>query len=474
MKKVIKNKFFETVSDLAENLKVDVYVIGGYVRDLLLKRKSKDIDFLIIGSGIDFAEKLAKKLGHNVNVSIFKNFGTAMFKYKGFEYEFVGARKESYQRNSRKPIVENGTLQDDQNRRDFTINTLAISLNKSNYGEILDPFGGIEDLEKKIIKTPLDPDITFSDDPLRMMRAIRFATQLNFKIDDNSFKAISVNKERIKIISKERISDELNKIIMSERPSIGFNLLFKSGLLEIIFPEMYNLAGVDVVNNIYHKDNFYHTIKVLDNISENTDDLWLRWAAILHDIGKPKTKKFVDNSWTFHNHQNVGANMVPEIFRKMKLPLNEKMKFVRKLVEMHHRPISLVTDETTDSAIRRLIYDAGEDLDALLTLTESDITTQFEDKHQKFLLNYQILRKKIKEVAEKDFIRNWQPPIDGNEIMKLLDLQPSKIVGVLKDELKDAILDEKIENSYEAAYNYLKILAENYNLKLNNNLLTLK
>ncbi|MBN2890800.1 MAG: HD domain-containing protein [Bacteroidales bacterium] len=460
----LKGKIFEKVTELAEQESLEVYVIGGFVRDKIINRKSKDIDFVIVGSGIDFAQKLAKLLNPKIKVSVFKNFGTAMFKYKDTEYEFVGARKESYQRDSRKPIVENGTIQDDQNRRDFTINALAISMNKASFGNVVDPFGGLKDIEAKIIRTPLDPDITFSDDPLRMMRAIRFATQLNFDIDENSYESIKRNKERIKIISGERITDELNKIILSKQPSIGFNLLFDSGLLEIIFPEMYNLSGIEKNNNVGHKDNFLHTLKVLDNISENTDDLWLRWSAILHDIGKPKTKKFVDNSWTFHNHQIVGANMISGIFRKMKLPLNEKMKFVRKLVEMHHRPISLVTEPITDSAIRRLVFDAGEDLDALLTLVESDITTQKEEKQHRFLTNYQKLRVKIKELEEKDFIRNWQPPIDGNEIMKLLNIAPSKIIGVLKDEIKDAILDEKIENSYEAAYEYLLFLAKKNNL----------
>ncbi len=460
----LTGKIYETVKLLAEQENLEVYVIGGFVRDKILGRESKDVDFVVVGSGITFAKKLAKKLNPKIKVAVFKNFGTAMFKYRKTEYEFVGARKESYQRNSRKPIVENGTLEDDQNRRDFTINALAISMNSDNFGEVVDPFGGLEDIKKKNIRTPLEPGITFSDDPLRMMRAIRFASQLNFKIQKNIFEAIKENAERIKIISGERICDEINKIMMSPKPSVGFKLLFDSGLLELIFPELYNLSGVTVIDNVGHKDNFLHSIAVLDNISKKTDDLWLRWAALLHDIGKAKTKKFVDKTWTFHNHQIVGANMIAGIFRRMKLPLNEKMKFVRKLVEMHHRPISLVTEQITDSAIRRLIYDAGDDLDALLTLAESDITTKIEDKQKKFLENYKNLRIKIKNLEERDFIRNWQPPIDGNEIMQILNLKPSKVVGELKEAIKDAILDEKIENSHQAAFEYLMAMAKEQNL----------
>ena len=459
MKLELKHKIFSLIAQQAKKEQIEVYVIGGFVRDQFLNRASKDIDFVVIGNGINFATKLAKSINPKTEVRIFKNFGTAMLRYKDLELEFVGARKESYSRNSRKPIVENGTLSDDQKRRDLTINTLAISLNHSNLYEVIDPFNGIEDINNKVIRTPLNPDITFSDDPLRMMRAIRFATQINFTISKESFEAIKRNKDRIKIISKERIADELNKIILSPKPSIGFKLLFDSGLLEIIFPEMYNLSGVEIINNISHKDNFLHTIIVLDNISKHSDNLWIRWAAVFHDIGKPKTKKFVNNIWTFHNHQIVGGNMVKSIFRKMKLPLNEKMFFVRKLVEMHHRPISLVSEKVTDSAIRRLVFDAGEDLDALLTLTEADITTRIEAKHHKFLKNYQILRKKIIEIEEKDFIRNWQPPIDGLEIMKILNIPPSRLIGEFKEAIKDAIFDEKIDNTYDAARKYLLVLA---------------
>ncbi len=469
MKIKLRRKIFKIVAELAEKEDIETYVVGGYVRDVLLKRKSPDIDFVVVGNGIEFAKKLAKKINPRIKVNIFKNFGTAMFVYKDMQIEFVGARKESYNRYSRKPIVEDGSLEDDQKRRDFTINAMAISMNVDNLFELIDPFNGLEDLKNKIIRTPQNADITFSDDPLRMMRAIRFATQLDFTICSEAYEAIKKNKERIKIVSSERISDELNKIILSPKPSIGFKLLFDTGLLEIIFPEMYNLSGIEYVNGVGHKDIFQHTIKVLDNVAEKTDNLWIRWAAILHDIGKPKTKKFVNNNWTFHSHQFVGAKMIPDIFRRLRLPLNEKMKFVQKLVEMHHRPISLVNEPITDSAIRRLVYDAGDELEDLMTLVESDITTQYDEKKQKFLRNFQNLRRKIKEVAEKDFIRNWQPPIDGNEIMRILNLKPSKIVGELKLAIKDAILDGKIENSYQAAYNYLLYLAQKYNLVEKNN-----
>jgi poly(A) polymerase len=469
MKIKLRRKIFKIVAELAEKEDIETYVVGGYVRDVLLKRKSPDIDFVVVGNGIEFAKKLAKKINPRIKVNIFKNFGTAMFVYKDMQIEFVGARKESYNRYSRKPIVEDGSLEDDQKRRDFTINAMAISMNVDNLFELIDPFNGLEDLKNKIIRTPQNADITFSDDPLRMMRAIRFATQLDFTICSEAYEAIKKNKERIKIVSSERISDELNKIILSPKPSIGFKLLFDTGLLEIIFPEMSNLSGIEYVNGVGHKDIFQHTIKVLDNVAEKTDNLWIRWAAILHDIGKPKTKKFVNNNWTFHSHQFVGAKMIPDIFRRLRLPLNEKMKFVQKLVEMHHRPISLVNEPITDSAIRRLVYDAGDELEDLMTLVESDITTQYDEKKQKFLRNFQNLRRKIKEVAEKDFIRNWQPPIDGNEIMRILNLKPSKIVGELKLAIKDAILDGKIENSYQAAYNYLLYLAQKYNLVEKNN-----
>lgn len=468
MKINLKGKIFDIISGIADQNNTRVYVIGGFVRDLLLKRTSKDIDFVVLGSGIDFAKIVAQKLSNNVSVTYFKNFGTAQIVYKSFIYEFVGARKESYRRNSRKPIVENGTLEDDQNRRDFTINALAISLNKEDYGTLLDPFNGVQDIENCIIRTPLNPDITFSDDPLRMMRAIRFATQLNFKIHDVTFKAIIENKNRIEIVSKERIIDELNKIVISKKPSTGFTLLFNTGLLELIFPEMYNLHGVDSIDNVNHKDNFWHTLKVLDNISEKTDNIWLRWAAILHDIGKPATKKFVDNAWTFHNHQIIGANMVPKIFYNLRLPLNDKMKYVKKLVENHHRPISLATETITDSAVRRLIFDMGEDINDLMILAESDITTQFEQKQKRFLENFKILRQKIDNVNQNDFIRNWQPPINGIDIMKIFNLPPSKVVGELKNAVKDAILDGVIPNNYDDAYKFLIEQAEKYELKPKN------
>lgn len=464
MKILPNHKIFKLISDIAEEQNKEVYVIGGYVRDLLLKRYSKDIDFVVVGKGVEFAKIVAQKLGPNLKFTYFKNFGTAQIIYEDYILEFVGARKESYLRHSRKPIVEDGTLEDDQKRRDFTINALAISLNKKNYGQILDPFNGIEDLKNKLIRTPLDPNKTFSDDPLRILRAIRFACQLNFKIEKNTFEAIKQNKSRIEIVSQERITDELNKIIMSQKPSEGFKLLFESGILEIIFPELYNLSGVEYINNVGHKDNLWHTLKVLDNIAQKTDNLWLRWAALLHDIGKPITKKFINNTWTFHNHQIVGANMIPEIFKKFKMPLNEKMKYVKKIVENHHRPISLADEGITDSAVRRLIYDMQDDLNDLLLLAESDITTQFEQKQKKYLENFAHLRERIKQVIENDFIRNWQPPIDGNEIMKIFDIPPSKIVGELKNSIKEAILDGKIPNNYEAAYQFLIEEAKKFGL----------
>jgi len=464
MKIKLEDKIFQLISDLSKTENKDVYIIGGYVRDLILNRPSKDIDFVIIGSGIEFAKKLAKKISPKLEVVTFKNFGTAMFKYNNTEYEFVGARKESYQRNSRKPIVENGTLEDDQNRRDFTINALAISMNKKTFGEVIDPFNGLTDIENKIIRTPLDPNITFSDDPLRMMRAIRFASQLNFKIHKTAFDAIKDNVERINIISKERISDELNKILLSSKPSVGLKLLFNTGLVNLIFPELSQMYGIERIEGIGHKDNFLHTLKVVDNISKKTDNLWLRWAALLHDIGKPKTKKFENNNWTFHGHQIIGANMITGIFRRLKLPMNDKMKYVKKLVELHHRPIALTNEQITDSAVRRLIYETGNDINDLMLLVESDITTQFEYKQKRFLNNFKRLRKKIKEVEENDFIKNWQPPIDGNDIMKILNLEPCSLVGELKTAIKDSILDGKIENSYESAYAYLMELAKKFDI----------
>lgn len=452
MNQFLQQPIFKLISDCANQLNVEAYVIGGYVRDIFLNRESKDIDIVTIGKGIELAELVHQKLGEEAHLSVFKNFGTAQVKINDLEVEFVGARKESYNRNSRKPIVENGTLEDDQNRRDFTINAMAIGLSQSNYGKLLDPFNGKEDLNKKIIRTPLEPSITYSDDPLRMMRAIRFATQLNFTIEENSLKALSENKDRIKIVSKERIADELNKIILAPVPSIGFKLLFDTGILQLIFPEMVKLHGVETINGKSHKDNFYHTLEVLDNICKNTNNLWLRWAAILHDIAKPATKRFEpEHGWTFHGHEDRGAKMVPTIFKNLRLPLNEKMKYVQKLVLLHLRPIVLAKSEITDSAIRRVLFEAGDDVEDLMTLCEADITSKNPLKVKRYLANFELVRTRLKELEEKDKIRNWQPPISGEEIMNLFKLSPSKQVGDLKNALKDAILDGVIPNEKEAA-----------------------
>ena len=457
MKKHLKHPVFDIVSKTAHKMGVQVYVIGGYVRDILLHRESKDIDIVVLGSGIELAQNVANKIG-DTHVNVFKNFGTAMMKHEDWEIEFVGARKESYRSDSRKPIVENGTLEEDQQRRDFTINAMGISLNKENYGELLDPFDGVNDLKNKIIKTPLDPDITYSDDPLRMMRAIRFATQLDFKIEERSLESILHNKERIRIVSMERITEELNKIILAPQPSIGFKYLFDTGLLKIIFPEMDALQGIDVRNGMAHKDNFYHTLQVLDNISDMSNDLWLRWAAILHDIAKPATKRFdPEVGWTFHGHEDKGSRMVKHIFRNLKLPLNEKMKYVEKMVLLHLRPIVLAQSIVTDSAMRRLLMEAGEEIDDLMTLCHADITSKNQLKVRKYISNFELVREKLKEVEEKDKLRNWQPPITGEEIMKTFDLKPGKEVGVIKNAIREAILDGDIKNDFSEAFEFMLI-----------------
>lgn len=462
----LNNKIFRIVGSVADQLGVHAYVVGGYVRDLILHRPSKDIDFVCVGSGIALAQAVARALGPEVHVTVFKNFGTASIHYEDLELEFVGARKESYRTESRKPIVEDGTLDDDQKRRDFTINALAISLNENTYGELIDPFDGQGDMKRQMIKTPLDPIITFSDDPLRMMRAIRFASQLSYDIDPDTFAAIISQAERLKIVSQERISDELNKIILSPVPSYGFKLLFHSGLLKIFFPELVELHGVESVGNKSHKDNFFHTLQVLDNVSVMSYDLWLRWAAILHDIAKPATKRFDKmHGWTFHGHEERGARMVPNIFRRMKLPMNEKMLFVQKLVRLHLRPIPLAK-EVTDSAIRRLLFDAGDDVDALMKLCRADITSKNNEKVNRFLKNFDLVEQKMAEVESKDQIRNFQPPVSGDEIMKMFNIPPSKVVGDIKEQIKEAILEGEIRNDREEAMTLLMKLAAQHGLVL--------
>ena len=448
----IEKEIFKEISNYCDNNELESYVIGGYVRDHLIgKTGSKDIDILIVGNGIKAAKNIAKKLKIK-KVIVYKNFGTAMFKFKNFEIEFVGTRKESYDKNSRNPEIKPGSLIDDLNRRDFTINTIGLSLNKNSWGRILDKFNGIEDLENEIIKTPLDPDKTFSDDPLRMLRAARFASQLNFKIEKKSFEGLCVEKNRIKIVSSERISEELNKIILSKKPSVGFKILESTGILELILPELTNLKGIEEVEGQKHKDNFYHTLEVLDNISENTENLWLRWVALLHDIGKAPTKKFIKKiGWTFHGHELKGSKMVYKIFKRLNMPLNFKLKYVQKIIYMSSRPIILSNDNITDSAIRRLIYDANEDLDDLLILCEADITTKNPSRFKKYLNNFKIVREKIKIVEERDSIRNFQPPISGEEIMNYFKIKPSKEIGIIKEYIKNSILDGKIKNNHESA-----------------------
>lgn len=466
LKKALSLPVFDYIAKAADDLSLESYVIGGYVRDFLLERtKSKDIDVVAVGSGIDLANRVAFLLPVKTNVQVFKTYGTAMLKFNGLEIEFVGARKESYVEHSRNPLVASGTLKDDQNRRDFTINALAISLNKTDFGNLLDPFDGIADLESKIIRTPLDPDITFSDDPLRMMRAIRFSSQLGFEIEKKSLESITRNAKRIKIISEERIVDELHKIILSDQPSIGLKLLFQTGLLQFILPELSDLQGVEQIKGQKHKDNFYHTLQVVDNIAGRTDNLWLRWSALLHDIGKAPTKKFDKKiGWTFHGHEYVGSKMVKRVFKRLKMPLNEKMKYVQKIVMMSSRPV-ILAENVTDSAVRRLIFDAGDDLDDLMIHCEADITTKNKAKERQYLNNFKLVRQKIKEVEERDHIRNFQPPISGELIMETFDLKPCREIGIIKDAIKEAILEGEISNDYNEAFAFMLKKAKEIGLK---------
>lgn len=466
-KDALQDKIFKIIAQAAKELNVESYVIGGFVRDLILNRDNKkDIDVVAVGSGIELALKVSELIPHKPKVQVFKNYGTAMLRYDDMDIEFVGARKESYNHDSRNPIVEDGTLEDDQNRRDFTINALALSLNEATFGELVDPFNGLADMENKTIKTPLNPDITYSDDPLRMMRAIRFASQLNFEIEGESLASITRNKDRISIISGERIVDELNKILMSDVPSVGFLLLYQTGLLDIILPELTALNQVEEIEGHTHKNNFYHTLEVVDNICPNTDDVWLRWSALLHDIGKAPTKRYnKKQGWTFHGHEFLGGKMAKKIFERLHMPLNQKLKFVQKMVMMSSRPIVLAQDTVTDSAVRRLVFDAGEDVESLMILCEADITTKNPKKFQKYHNNFKIVREKIVEVEERDKVRVFQPPISGEEIMELFNLQPSREIGVLKEAVKEAILEGEIPNEYQAAYDFVLMKAEKMGLK---------